>query len=695
MNEPRPARPKSAWRRLRKRVLQALTLKLGPPLAAAYIRLVQVTCRVRILEAERYPGLWRRGPFVLAFWHGRMLAFPQMLWPGHPMDVLISEHRDGELITRTIRHFGIGAVRGSSSHGAKGAVQEMMRRLREGGNLAITPDGPRGPCEVAAPGAAILASVAGVPVTPVSWVAKPAVHLGSWDRFLLPAPFARIVYAIEPDLTAPPGLGAEEIAELSAELTRRLNHAGERAQAAMERADDPLIDPLPATGAAWPYRLYDVLLSIGLVLLLPLWVYRWFSSPRVRQRLGERWARYQPLVRAQLFGGPRPIWIHAVSVGEVAAILPLARALASPGPNGEPPHRLVLSTVTVTGNETARALAPPGTDVLYLPVDLSWVVRRAIRAVRPSLFVSTESEVWPGLLRELERARVPTAMANGRVSERTARRYRWAFGFLRGALGRVSLFAVQSEVFRRRLEAMGAPAERMRVLGNLKFDLEVEPLDPAQRVARLALLGLGARGPVLVAGSTHEGEEEAVLAAVEALILKGQPAGLVLAPRHPERFGAVAALLESRGIPFVRSSAVGAPAREGAVVHLLDTIGHLRQLYGVGDVAFVGGTLAPIGGHNLLEPAAHGVPVVFGPHTESCEEIATGLLEARAAIRVSNTAELARAFEDLARDADRRCAMGEAGQALIATHRGATARTAAALRAMVGSPGRQPMPDVG
>jgi 3-deoxy-D-manno-octulosonic-acid transferase len=685
VSEPAPSRPKSARRRLRKRVVQALTLKLGPPLAAAYIRLVERTCRVRILEAELYPGLWRRGPFVLAFWHGRMLAFPQMLWPGQAMDVLISEHRDGELITRTIRHFGIGAVRGSSSHGAKGAVQEMMRRLSEGGNLAITPDGPRGPCEVAAPGAAILASAAGVPVTPVSWVAKPAVHLGSWDRFLLPAPFARIVYAIEPDLTAPPGLGPQEIADLSAELTRRLNRASERAQVAMERADDPLIDPLPATGASWPYRVYDAVLSLGLVLLVPLWLYRWFSSPRVRRRLGERWARYQPLVRAHLFGGPRPVWIHAVSVGEVAAILPLARALASPGPQGEPPHRVVLSTVTVTGNETASAKAPPGTDVLYLPVDLSWVVRRAIRAIRPSLFVSTESEVWPGLLRELERAGVPTAMANGRVSERTARRYRWAFGFLSGALRRVSLFALQSEVFRRRLEGMGAPSERMRVLGNLKFDLEIDPIDSSRRAELVDSLGLAGRTPVIVAGSTHEGEEEAMLAAVEALMRAGRPAGLVLAPRHPERFVAVATLLAARGISFVRSSEHGAGTHDGTAVHLLDTIGQLRQLYGIGDVAFVGGTLAPIGGHNLLEPAAHGLPVVFGPHTESCEEIAAALLEAGAAIRVNSAAELSSVFEELARDEARRQVMGEAGRALISAHRGATARTAAALRGLLAS----------
>lgn len=694
MNEPRPPKPKPAWKRIRKRAVQALTLKVGPPLAAAYIRLVQATCRVRILEAELYPGLWRRGPFVLAFWHGRMLAFPQMLWPGQSMDVLISEHRDGELITRTIRHFGIGAVRGSSSHGAKGAVQDMMRRLGEGGNLAITPDGPRGPCEVAAPGAAILASAAGVPVTPVSWVAKPAVHLASWDRFLLPAPFARIVYAIEPDLTAPPGLDAAEIAELSAELTRRLNRASERAKAAMKRADDPLIDPLAASGASWPYRVYDLLLAVGLVLLLPLWLYRWFATPQVRRRFGERWARYQPLVRAQLFGGSRPIWIHAVSVGEVAAILPLVRALTAPGPDGEPSHRVVLSTVTVTGNETARSKAPPGTDVLYLPVDLSWVVRRAIRAIRPSLFVSTESEVWPGLLRELERARVPTAMANGRVSERTARRYRWALGFLSGALRRVSLVAVQTEVFRRRLEAMGAPSERIRVLGNLKFDLEVEPLDSARRAALLEDLGLAARQLVIVGGSTHEGEEAALVAAIEALARSGWDVGLVLAPRHPERFAEVAALLEARGLAFTRSSAAR-PASRGATVHLLDSIGQLRQAYGLGAVAFVGGTLAPIGGHNLLEPAAHGVPVVFGPHTQSCEEIASALLEAGAAVRVASADDLAAAFEDLARDDARRRAMGEAGRALIAAHRGATARTAAALRELLASRGYGATPRVG
>ncbi len=683
MSDAKPSRAKSRWRQFRKRQLQRLTLWAGPPLAALYIRLVQLTCRVRILEAERYPGLWRRGPFVLAFWHGRMLAFPQMLWPDQPMDVLISEHRDGELITRTIRHFGIGAVRGSSSHGAKGAVQEMIRRLGEGGNLAITPDGPRGPCEVAAPGAAILASAAGIPVTPVSWAARPAKRLGSWDRFLLPAPFARIVYAIEPDLTAPPGLDAEGIQSLTEELTRRLNNASARAQAALDRADDPLIDPRPASGAAWAYRLYDLALLLGLAALTPLWVYRWLAAPEVRSRLGERWARYSPLVRAHLFGGPRPIWIHAVSVGEVTAILPLVRALTAARPDGSPGERVVLSTVTVTGNHTARAKAPAGTDVLYLPLDLSFVTRRAIRAIRPRLFVSTESEVWPGLLRELERACVPTAMANGRVSERSARRYRLTLGFLAGALRRVRLFCVQTEAFRERLAHMGAPRERIQVLGNLKFDLEVPSLGAEERERLAVELGLAGRALVIVAGSTHEGEDEVLLGVLERLRAEGLDAALLLAPRHPERFENVGRLIAARALAFTRRSRPEVEGRGTPVVHLLDTIGQLAQIYGVGDVAFVGGTLVPIGGHNLLEPAAHGLPVLFGPHTESCEEIAAALVEAGAGTRGADAEALAMRCKALATDAVERQAMGAAGRALIAAHRGATQRTAAALRALV------------
>jgi 3-deoxy-D-manno-octulosonic-acid transferase len=323
--------------------------------------------------------------------------------------------------------------------------------------------------------------------------------------------------------------------------------------------------------------------------------------------------------------------------------------------------------------------------VLYLPIDLSWVTRRAIRAIRPRLFVSTESEVWPGLLRELERARVPTAMANGRVSERTARRYRLTFGFLGGALRRVQRFAVQSEVFRQRLASMGAPADRIEVLGNLKFDLEVTALGPEERRELGRALGIGARHPLLVAGSTHEGEEDLLLEALAELVAGGEPAGMVLAPRHPERFDDVARRLEARGIAFTRWSARTSAPGVPPIVHLLDTIGQLVNVYGVGDIAFVGGTLAPIGGHNLLEPAAHGLPVLFGPHTESCEEIATALLDVGAAIRIADRGELVAACRLLATNQDRRRAMGDAGRALIGAHRGATDRTAAALRSMLKS----------
>ena len=366
-------------------------------------------------------------------------------------------------------------------------------------------------------------------------------------------------------------------------------------------------------------------------------------------------------------------WIHAVSVGEVIAAAPLVEGLRRTWPA----LPLVVSTVTETGARVVRERFGDLARHRYLPLDFPGAARRVIASLEPAFFICMETELWPNLLKALAARNVPTMIANGRLSDRSFRRYRLVRGAMRRVLGHVTVFAMQSDEDARRVITLGALPERVVVTGNLKH----EPLPDPAGVADLwhRLLGLAPGQPVWIAGSTHRGEEEAVLEAHRRALGGRARLALVLAPRHPERVGEVLGLVASRGFTAVRRSELPGKTRAGraapAPIIVLDTVGELAQLYSIGDVVFVGGSLIPLGGHNMLEPALRGKPVLFGPHTSNVREAAAILLGGGGGQLVRDAGELADALRALLDAPARRARVGAAARESAASRHGAARAT--------------------
>ncbi len=443
------------------------------------------------------------------------------------------------------------------------------------------------------------------------------------------------------------------------------------------------------------YFLYSMLTLAGVLLLLPYFVVQGLRRGKYLDNIGERLGRVPDAVYASDASAPGAIWIHAVSVGEALAALPLGRRLKQRYPE----RRLVVSTTTATGQRLARERMDFADAVFYFPLDWARPVRRALRAVRPALVVILETEIWPNFLREAQRAGVPVVFVNGRISARSFRRYRRALrflglflrGFLRRVLSSPALFLMQSKDDAERLLVLGAPAERVVVAGNLKYDLA--PADPAPVVSWLeAEVREHDRRPVIVAGSITEGEEHLVLIAFGIVQGQFRRALLVLAPRKAERFDPTANLIEESQRRFVRRSQLALNGSPGAVlddatsVLLLDSVGELAGLYRLADAVFVGGSLVPAGGHNILEPAAFGKPPLFGPAMENFREMAQLFLEAEAGLEVHSAEDLGVAWIELVQDEARRQRMGAIARDLVERNRGATARSMESIAALLAGP---------
>jgi 3-deoxy-D-manno-octulosonic-acid transferase len=377
--------------------------------------------------------------------------------------------------------------------------------------------------------------------------------------------------------------------------------------------------------------------------------------------------------------GPAGIWLHAVSLGEVSAAAALVRALRA----RHPQLPFVLTTATPTGRARASTLFGSDIDIRFLPYDTPGSARRFLARVRPRLAIIMETELWPNLLHECRRREIPVLFASARVTAKSALRYRRFGALFSDALAQITLVAAQTPEDAERFVAIGAERARTRVVGNVKFDMQLgEPEIVEGR--RLREQCLGAR-PVWVAGSTHGGEEEQLVRAHAELRGLVTNALLVLVPRHPQRFESVAGMLTRERIRFDRRSAGGA-VRADADVLLVDTVGELVALYAAGDAAFVGGSLVPVGGHNLLEPAALGVPVITGPYTDNSREIARQLIARGGAVEVREARELPAALRPLLTDPALRERVGTCGREFVAAHRGSVARLLDLVEPLLGSP---------
>jgi len=422
--------------------------------------------------------------------------------------------------------------------------------------------------------------------------------------------------------------------------------------------------------------LYNLLLLIILPVLIPYHAYRSLSRGR-RLALAERFGAI-PEAELDRVRGAEVILVHAVSVGETIAVLPLLKGLKARYPG----KKVVLSNGTETGRSVA--LKSGLADLcIYFPFDYPFAVSRILKTLSPQAVVIMETEIWPNFLSCAKRLGIPVLLANGRISDRSFNRYLRFSRVFRPVLPNFYCFCMQSGQDARRIEAIGAPADAVRVTGNLKYEIPLRQTSPERRRELKAQYLVPAGALVFTAASTHPGEEEPVLTAYRALV-EAQPASfLVLVPRHPERGPAVAELLARRGFTFLKRSQLSErrePLPPGGVL-LLDTVGELMQIFAFSDLVYMGGTMVPTGGHNPLEPASCGLPVVFGPHMENFREIAAHFLKSGAALQVPDAAALAVELAGLAANAERRRDVGAAGRKLIEESSGAVERHLEAIDA--------------
>ncbi len=414
------------------------------------------------------------------------------------------------------------------------------------------------------------------------------------------------------------------------------------------------------------YFLYNVLLTFLLIVAIPYFLLRTLISERFRKSLPQRLGFFQsPLLK-------RPVWVHAASVGEVFCAIPLLKRIKR-----ELPHsKVVLTTMTPTGNETARSRVPEADQILFLPMDHPFILRRSIKKIQPGLLLIAETELWPNLLRSFGKKGIPIVLFNGRISKKSFRRYLLFKFFFKECLKYISLFLMQTEEDRERVIEMGAKSQETKVVGNLKFDQTLPSLTQESLGKIAEALGFHGEKKVLIAGSTHSGEEE-ILVNLHKELKKIEPnLLLILAPRHLERLEEVETILRKEAVSWLRKTSL--PTRpsdqESPEVILLDTMGELMDIYSLGTLVFVGGSLVRIGGHNPLEPLFFRKCVLFGPHMFHFSEISSRLIEVGGAIQVSGKEELLSQLRRLLFDRRAREEVGENGYQFLQRHQGATER---------------------
>ncbi len=428
------------------------------------------------------------------------------------------------------------------------------------------------------------------------------------------------------------------------------------------------------------YLLYDAILFLAALFLVPYYLLRGATRGKVRRGLGQRFGLFDP-AQLQVLRGREVIWIHAVSVGETRAAIPLIKALRKAYPD----YALLLTNVTETGHDIARDLSE--LDLcLFFPFDFSFVIRRVLTKIDPRLIVIVETEIWPNLIRFARQRNIPVVLVNGRISDRSFPRYMFGRYLLRPILQQFNALGMQTELDAERIRAMGALPEQVVVTGNLKFDLQASLPGKDELDQLRGDFCIDEQIPVWVAGSTHAGEEQIIVDTYQRLIDQGRRLVLVLVPRHPERCKSVAEMLQAKGLPMVMRSVIDQRSellRSGEIL-LVDTVGEMLKLYALSDIVFVGGSLRNVGGHNILEGCLLKKPVLFGPHMHNFKEISRLVLDAGGGMMVDDADDLQNAMERLLDRPQERTAMGKKGYGLLSRNAGATDRTLELIRTAQG-----------
>ncbi len=444
--------------------------------------------------------------------------------------------------------------------------------------------------------------------------------------------------------------------------------------------------PAQKRGMDWPTVAYNALLLAASPLLAAWLGWRMFVRGKSREGLAERLGRLPEQVREVSERGGPVVWFQAVSVGEVAALQPILDEFRAREPMAHP----VLSTTTPTGRQMAQRRKLDVEAIFYFPFDIFPAVERTLDALRPAMLVLVESEIWPNLLAAAKRRGVKTCIVNGRIGDKAFSRAAAVRPLFRWALGNIDLICAQSEIDAERFIALGAAPERVKVLGNSKFDEPWPQVSQVEAARMREEFGFPEDAPVLLAGSTHEGEEEAVLEAFSHLRTKYHNLQLIIAPRHPERGDRIHEMVESFGFQVYRRSHAQAghpqpePAGPQARVVILDTIGELARVFAVATVVFMGGSLVKVGGHNILQPIAQGKPVLTGPHMHNFRGILDIALRSQAVKVIRDARELEQAVDELLSCPEQIQQMGERGLQMLEAQRGASARMAEALVELLG-----------
>jgi 3-deoxy-D-manno-octulosonic-acid transferase len=645
---------------------------LGSAVAAAYIRLVYATSRVRRDPPDTDAKLFSRHPQIFAMWHGQFLMLPKIK-PDQPADVacMVARHGDAELVGALLQRFGMRLIRGAGAgkrrrdRGGATALRQALKALQEGATVAMTADVPPGPARRAGEGIATLAQLSGRPLVPCAMATRRFVALSTWSAFTINLPFSILAIVVGDPVRVPAEGGAAAIETGRQAIERGLAAATARAYA-LAGAADPLspVCPVQAERPSLLLATYRALtrLAAPLTPLLLAW----------RARRGKEEPTHWP----ERYGEaslPRPpgflVWFHAASVGEANAVLPVIEWMGKEHPD----VRVLLTTGTVTSAKLARARLPGCALHQYVPLDHLPYVQRFLAHWHPDLAVLVESEIWPNLVLETRAMGVPLVLINARMSRSSFERWQKRPGLSRPLFSAFSLVLAQNETLAWRFTELGAA--EAHGIGNLKADAPPPPADLAREKGLAAAL---ARRSVWLAASTHPGEDNMV-AAAHLLLRKSRPDLLtIIVPRHPHRGPVIAGQLQAAGLKSALRSQ-GELLDASTDIYIADTIGELGLFYALTPVAFIGGSLVPHGGQNPVEAIKLGSAVITGPHWRNFRDAYEALLAAEGCRQVEDAESLAEAARSLLSERAARETMMRNAEGAVVALGGALPRTIEAL----------------
>jgi 3-deoxy-D-manno-octulosonic-acid transferase len=651
--------------------------RVGGAALARYIRTVHRSTRRVTEPADLDSFLSQNHPLILAMWHGQFMMLPTIKPPGLGVRIMVARHGDAATIGEALTRFDMQLIRGAGAgarqkdRGGATALREALRSLSESYSVAMTADVPPGPARVAGAGIVTLGRLSGRPIIPAAVATTRYRSLDTWSRFTINLPFGTIALVAGEPIVVPRDLDPSGIADYQRRITDGLDVVTQRAYV-LAGADiarslpqaAPALDTPPATSG---WRLAAYRRSMSLAEGLAPAVLRW------RERRGKE----DPTRRDERFGRTRLsrpaghlVWAHAASVGETNAILPLIDALRDKRPG----FHLLLTTGTVTSAAVAQARLQPGDIHQYIPIDSPEAIRRFLDHWQPDLTLLTESEIWPNLILETAERRIPIALVNGRLSVRSYRRWSKRPDVSRPIFSRLDLVLAQTEKIGRWFQALGC--RRVETSGNLKIDA---PGPLADRAALSILREALAGRPVLVAASTHAGEESIIAQAHRRLTATVPGLCTVIAPRHPERARDIAAELSSNGHSVVCRSTGALPAPT-TDIYLADTMGELGTIYRLSQVAFLGKSLTHSGGgQNPIEAVRAGAIVLAGPHHQNFREAYQALQRHGGLVQVTSADDIATAVARLFKDPDEIARVRQGANVALQSLSGALRRSVDAL----------------